>query len=42
MRGPLWATLIHTSALTFQIQKTLSLFRHVVRFSNGTQDVFRK
>jgi hypothetical protein len=29
--GPLWATLIHTSALTLQLQKTLSLFRHVLR-----------
>ena len=30
MRGPLWATLIHTLALTFQVQRTLSFFRHVL------------
>jgi hypothetical protein len=29
MRGPLWATLIHTSSLTLQVQRTLSLFRQV-------------
>jgi len=31
MLGPLWATDIHTSGLTLKLQKTLSLFRHVLR-----------
>ena len=31
MLGPLWATDIHTPGLTLKLQKTLSLFRHVLR-----------
>jgi len=33
--GPLWATLIHTLALTLQLQRTLSLFHHVLRQSRS-------
>jgi len=33
--GPLCATYIHTSGLTLQLQKTLSLFRHVLRRSGS-------
>jgi hypothetical protein len=35
MRGPLWATDIHTPGLTLKLQKTLSLFRHVLRPSDS-------
>ena len=34
--GPLWATLIHTSALTFRLRRTLSLFRHDLRPSDSS------
>jgi hypothetical protein len=35
MLGPLWATDIHTPGLTLRLQKTLSLFRPVLRFSGS-------
>jgi len=44
--GPLWATLIHSSGLILQLQRTLSLFRHVLRpvlrSCNITQGVYRQ